>query len=54
VRTRPTGTVWPRRVLVSLWLLAFVLAGGTLAASWDALMARLAGPPASAAGGALR
>ncbi|HSD30023.1 MAG TPA: hypothetical protein VLL75_22175 [Vicinamibacteria bacterium] len=53
-RARPAGTVWPRRVLASLWLLAFVLAGGALAASWDGLMARLAGPPASAAGGALR
>ena len=53
-RARPAGAVWPRRALVSLWLLAFVLAGGALAASWDALMARLAGPPASAAGGALR
>jgi hypothetical protein len=53
-RVRPAAIVWPRRVLVSLWLLAFVLAGGALAASWDALMVRLAGPPASAAGGALR
>ena len=53
-RARPAGAVWPRRALVSLWVVAFVLAGGALAASWDALMARLAGPPASAAGGALR
>jgi hypothetical protein len=53
-RTRPAGAVWPRRALISLWLLAFVLAGGALAARWDALMARLAGPPAVAAGGALR
>ena len=53
-RARPAGAVWPRRALVSLWLLAFVLAGGALAASWDALMARLAGPPAAAARGALR
>ena len=52
-RARPAGTVW-RRVLVSLWLLVFGLAGAALAASWDALMARLAGPPASSAGGALR
>jgi hypothetical protein len=50
-RARPAGTVWPRRVLVTLWLLAFVLAGGAVAASWDALMARLGGPPVSAAGG---
>ena len=53
-RGRPAGAAWPRRALVSLWVLAFVLAGGALAASWDALMARLAGPPAAAAGGALR
>jgi hypothetical protein len=53
-RARPAGPVWPRRALVSLWVLAFVLAGGALAASWDALMARLAGPPAAAARGALR
>jgi len=46
--------VWPRRALVSLWVLAFVLAGGALAARWDALMARLAGPPAVAVEGALR
>jgi hypothetical protein len=44
--------VWPRRALVSLWVLAFALVGGALAARWDALVARLAGPPA--AGGALR
>jgi hypothetical protein len=53
-RLRPWGAVWPRRALATLWVLAFVLAGGALAASWDALMARLAGPPASAVGGALR
>ena len=40
-RARPAGT-WPRRALVTLWLLAFVFAGGALAASWDTLMARLA------------
>ena len=50
-RARPAAAVWPRRVLVSFWLLAFVLAGGALAASWDALMTRLTGPPVSAAGG---
>jgi hypothetical protein len=54
VRARPAGAVWPRRVLVSFCVLAFVLAGGALAARWDALMARLAGPPAVAVGGALR
>ena len=51
-RARQPGAVWPRRALVSLWVLAFVLVGGAVAARWDALMARLAGPPA--AGGALR
>ena len=51
-RERPAGAVWPRRALVSLWLLVFVLAGGALAARWDVVMARLAGPPA--AGGVLR
>jgi hypothetical protein len=51
---RTAGAVWPRRALVSLWVLGFVLAGGALAARWDALMARLAGPPAVAVGGALR
>ncbi|HUL77488.1 MAG TPA: hypothetical protein VL691_09520, partial [Vicinamibacteria bacterium] len=51
-RERPAGAVWPRRALVSLWLLGFVLAGGALAARWDVVMARLAGPPA--AGGAPR
>jgi hypothetical protein len=53
-RGRAAGSAWPRRVLVSLWVLAFVLGGGALAARWDALMARLAGPPAVAAEGALR
>jgi hypothetical protein len=47
---------WPRRALVGLWVLAFVLAGISLAARWDTLMTRLARPPAgaSAAAGALR
>jgi hypothetical protein len=54
MRVRPRGATWPRRALISLWLLAFVLAGGALAASWDALMTRLADPPAAASGGALR
>jgi hypothetical protein len=53
-RARPAGAVWPRRLLVSLWLLAFVLAVSALVAGWDTLMAWLAGPPVSAAGGALR
>lgn len=50
------GTEWPRRVLVGLWVLAFVLFGGVLSARWDVLMARLARPPVGdvAAGGTLR
>jgi len=49
-------STWPRRALVGLWLLAFLVAGGTLAARWDDLMARLARPPAAdeAAGGPVR
>ena len=50
VRARSAGALWPRRALVSLWVLAFVLAGGLLAARWDSLMARLAGPPAASQG----
>ena len=44
-RPRRADTVWPRRAVVGLWVLAFVLAGGTLAARWDGLMERLARPP---------
>jgi hypothetical protein len=53
---RPAGTEWPRRVLVGLWALAFVVGGGVLSARWDVLMARLARPPVGdvAAGGTLR
>jgi hypothetical protein len=36
---------WTRRALVSLWLIAFALLGGVLAARWDALMTSLAGAP---------
>lgn len=48
--------VWPRRAVVGLWVLVFVLGGIGLAARWDSLMTRLARPPAggSAAEGALR
>jgi hypothetical protein len=53
-RMRPAGARWPRRALVGLWILAFALAGGGLAARWDALMTRLAGPPAASVGGASR
>ena len=52
-RERQAGAVWPRRALVSLWVLAFVLVGGALAARWDAVMTRLAGLR-PAAGGAHR
>lgn len=53
-RERTAVAGWPRRALVSLWVLAFVLAGGALAARWDALIARLAGPPAVGVEGARR
>ena len=55
-RERPAAAAWPRRTLVSLWVLAFVLAGGALVVRWDALMARLARPAVTgdAAGGTLR
>ena len=39
------GGAWSRRVVVSLWVVAFVLGGGVLFAQWDVLMARLARPP---------
>jgi hypothetical protein len=47
---------WPRRALVGLWVLVFVLAGVTVAARWDSLMTRLSRPPlgADAAEGAMR
>jgi hypothetical protein len=53
---RPTRLAWPRRAVVGLWLLVFLVGGGALAARWDVLMARLARPPVgtAAAGGALR
>ena len=51
-RRRRASAVWPRRAVVGLWVLAFVVAGGTLAARWDGLMERLARPPVGEAGGA--
>jgi len=53
---RRVNAMWPRRAIVGLWLLGFVLGGGVLAARWDVLMARLARPPVgdAAAEGALR
>ncbi len=41
-RPAPATARWPRRALVGLWLLAFLVAGAGLAVRWDALMARLA------------
>jgi hypothetical protein len=52
-RAHSPGTAWPRRALVGLFVLAFALVGGVLAARWDALMERLARPPAAGAGGVL-
>ena len=48
------NAAWPRRVVVGLWVVAFVLGGGVLSVRWDVLMARLARPPVGdvAAGGA--
>jgi hypothetical protein len=45
---------WTRSALVSLWLLAFALAGGALAVRWDALMTSLAGAPHAERAGAAR
>jgi hypothetical protein len=52
-RLRLGGADWPRRVVVGLWVVAFVLGGGVLSARWDVLMTRLARPPVGdvAAGG---
>jgi hypothetical protein len=52
---RRATVAWPRRAVVGLWLLFFLVGGGALAARWDVLMARLARPPVGnvAAGGAL-
>ena len=44
-RPRRANAVWPRRAVVGLWVLAFLIGGGALAASWDGLMERLARPP---------
>lgn len=42
---RRVNATWPRRAVVGLWLLAFVVGGGVLTARWDVLMAQLARPP---------
>jgi hypothetical protein len=53
--SRPTVAKWPRKVVLVLWALAFVVGGGVLSARWDTLMARLARPPiGDGAAGALR
>jgi hypothetical protein len=51
-RRRRANAAWPRRAVVGLWVLAFVVAGGTLVARWDGLMERLARPPIGESGGA--
>ena len=53
---RRANATWPRRAVVGLWLLTFVVGGGVLAARWDVFMARLARPPVgdTATEGALR
>jgi hypothetical protein len=52
---RRVNATWPRRAVVGLWLLTFLVGGGALAARWDVLMTRLARPPVGemAAEGAL-
>jgi hypothetical protein len=56
VGSGPESAGWSRRVVVGLWIVAFVLGGTVLSARWDVLMARLARPPVGdlAAGGSLR
>jgi len=52
----PTRRAWPRRALVGLWVVVFVLAGVGLASRWDSLVRRLSRPPVGTppAEGALR
>jgi len=38
---------WPRRAVLCLWVLVFVVAGVELASRWDSLMSHLAGSPAA-------
>jgi hypothetical protein len=42
---RLANAAWLRRVVVGLWVVAFVLGGAVLSARWDVLMTRLARPP---------
>ncbi len=55
-RREAAVTTWPRRALVGLWLLAFAIAGVSLALRWDALISSLSEPPAASesGGGAVR
>jgi hypothetical protein len=46
----PAWAPWTRRAFVSLWLIAFALAGGALAVRWDSLISELAGAPRAAHG----
>ena len=48
------GVPWARGAIVSLWVIAFALLGGALAARWNALMTSLAGAPSAHGGGAER
>jgi hypothetical protein len=43
----PAARAWPRRAVLGLWVVVFVVAGLELASRWDALVTRLAGPVAS-------
>ena len=46
---RRSGPAWPRRALASLWALVLAVLAGSVASSWEGLMARLSGAPAPAA-----
>jgi hypothetical protein len=48
-RPAPAVRTWPRRAVLGLWVLVFVVAGLELASRWDALMTRLVGPFAAGA-----
>jgi hypothetical protein len=45
--TQYSPVTWPRRTLVGLFVLAFVLTTVGLVARWDSLMLRLSRPPVS-------
>jgi hypothetical protein len=44
-RFPPAERAWPRRAVIGLWLVLFVVGGGALVVKWDSLMKRLARPP---------